>query len=114
MAPKRKNSPVELLGTTLEGGGQLFRIAVGLSALSSIPIKVTHIRGNRSRGGGLKLQHLRAVEWLAGASGVDLDGAEKGSKVLDMLTHVSFIFLFVALTLVLLGQSVGFLVNIKS
>jgi RNA 3'-terminal phosphate cyclase (ATP) len=89
MAFKTPKSPIELLGTTLEGGGQLFRIAVGLSALSSLPIEVTAIRGNRGRGGGLKLQHLRAVEWLASACGAELDGAEKGSKNLKMETQVS-------------------------
>jgi len=76
--------PVELDGREGEGGGQLFRLAVGLSALHKIPIRVSHIRGNRSAGGGLKSQHLACVNWLAHASNATVIGAEKGSKSLEL------------------------------
>lgn len=74
--------PVLLDGRTLEGGGQLLRLALCLSALTSIPIKVHSIRGNRSGGGGLKAQHLACVNWLAHACRARIAGAEKGSKEL--------------------------------
>lgn len=74
---------VALDGRTLEGGGQLLRLAVGLSALNNIPITISDIRGNRSAGGGLKAQHLACVNWLAHASNATVSGAEKGSKFLD-------------------------------
>lgn len=71
---------VHLQGTTLEGGGQLLRIAIGVSALTGIPVEITNIRGNRSGGGGPKMQHLSAVRWLGTACKADMTGAEQRSK----------------------------------
>lgn len=75
--------PVHINGTTLEGGGQLVRIALALSSLTSIPIHISKIRGGRPGGGGLKLQHLTAVKWLASATHAAVQGAEVKSKELE-------------------------------
>ncbi|ERF71168.1 hypothetical protein EPUS_05997 [Endocarpon pusillum Z07020] len=77
-------SLVHLDGRTLEGGGQLVRVALTLSALTNIPIHIHNIRGNRSsrssrKGGGLKSSHLAALEFLAGATAAKTLGASVGS-----------------------------------
>jgi len=44
---------IELDGRTGEGGGQLIRVAIALAALTTQPVRITNVRGNRpSRGGG--------------------------------------------------------------
>lgn len=73
-------SPIHLEGTTLEGGGQLLRLATCLSALTSTPINIINIRGKRSGGGGLKAQHLTSVQWLGAASNARISGAGLKSK----------------------------------
>jgi RNA 3'-terminal phosphate cyclase (ATP) len=72
---------IHLDGTTLEGGGQILRLATCLSALSKTPIHITNIRGNRSGGGGLKAQHLTSVQWLGQACNARVGGI--GLKVIN-------------------------------
>ncbi|KAI0018862.1 EPT/RTPC-like protein [Xylariomycetidae sp. FL0641] len=78
-------TPLQLDGRTGEGGGQLVRIACALAAVTSQPIRITHVRGNRpgQRGGGLKSQHVSAVEWLATATGAEVEGLSVGSHTLE-------------------------------
>ena len=85
---------VTLDGCTLEGGGQLVRLALVFSALLHIPVYIHHIRGNRaSRNvvGGLKSSHLAALEWLrdASRSGPLVEGATKGSSKVSFLPGLS-------------------------
>lgn len=73
---------VHLDGRTLEGGGQLLRLALSISSLTCIPIHITDIRGNRAprnasdKGGGLKQSHLAGVQWLAKAVQAETVGME--------------------------------------
>ncbi|KAJ5482544.1 hypothetical protein N7475_001356 [Penicillium sp. IBT 31633x] len=78
-----KSNHVYLNGRTLEGGGQLVRIAVGLSALTGRPVSIDHVRGNRQGKKGLKRSHAAAVKLLAEISGSKLSGGEVGSQFLN-------------------------------
>jgi len=80
MATKMAATPIHLEGTTLEGGGQLLRIALGLSSLTKKAINITNIRGKRSGGDGLKAQHLTSAQWLGQACNARLSGMGLKSK----------------------------------
>lgn len=78
---KTKTKTKTLNGRTLEGGGQLVRIAIALSALTAQPVAISDIRGNRQKG-GLKASHLASIQFLAKVSGSTVQGAELGSTQL--------------------------------
>ncbi|MCS7138809.1 MAG: RNA 3'-terminal phosphate cyclase [Crenarchaeota archaeon] len=70
---------LEIDGSMGEGGGQVLRTAVALSALLKKPIKVFNIRAKRSNP-GLRPQHLAAVKAVANLTGARVEGLEVGSK----------------------------------
>lgn len=70
---------VELNGSIGEGGGQILRTAIALSAILLKPIRIYNIRAKRSPP-GLRSQHLttvKAVAWLADA---EVKGLSIGSS----------------------------------
>ena len=69
-------------GSQGEGGGQILRNALSLSLVCGRPIRIEHIRDNRSKP-GLRYQHLTAAEAAAVVSGGELSGAEIGSRTLE-------------------------------
>lgn len=71
--------PLEISGTTGEGGGQLVRTAIALSALTGQAVTISDIRGGRERG-GLKSQHATAIQFLAEATDADVEGLTVGSR----------------------------------
>lgn len=67
-----------------EGGGQVLRTSLSLSALTGRPFQIDHIRANRSRP-GLRPQHLTAVHAVAAICQADLVGAAIDSSSLTFL-----------------------------
>lgn len=76
-----KNTGVTIDGRHGEGGGQIIRTALTLSALLNVPLKIDNIRGNRKKP-GLRPQHLMAVTALATITGARVDGARIDSTEL--------------------------------
>ena len=68
-------------GTTGEGGGQVLRTALSLSAITGKPFVLKNIRGKRSTP-GLRQQHLTCVEAAAEICDAVVDGGHIGSSIL--------------------------------
>ncbi|WP_292394660.1 RNA 3'-terminal phosphate cyclase [Methanoculleus sp. UBA303] len=66
-------------GSRLEGGGQIVRLAVALSAISEKPVTVTRIRQNREKP-GLAPQHIAAIRAVAGACDAECLGLSPHSS----------------------------------
>lgn len=66
------------------GGGQVLRMAVGLSTLLQEPIKVINIRTNRKEAKpGLRPQHITGVKVLSQFSDAIVSGLEEGSTTVQ-------------------------------
>lgn len=66
---------IELDGSHGEGGGQLVRLAVALSARTGTPLRLDNVRASRARP-GLAPQHLAAVRAVASVCGARCEGLE--------------------------------------
>ncbi len=72
---------LHLDGSYGEGGGQILRTALSLSALLGAPVRIESIRAGRPKP-GLRPQHLTAVRALARITGAEVEGAELHSREL--------------------------------
>jgi len=72
---------IEIDGAYGEGGGQIIRTALTLSAITQKPVKITNIRANRPNP-GLQPQHLTACKAVRNVCRGTLSHAEVGSTEL--------------------------------
>ncbi|OGP78604.1 MAG: RNA 3'-terminal-phosphate cyclase [Deltaproteobacteria bacterium RBG_16_49_23] len=70
---------IEIDGSYGEGGGQILRTSLALSAVLKRPILVHHIRAGRKHP-GLQAQHLSAVRAIAEITRAQVEGAEFHSE----------------------------------
>lgn len=66
-------------GSEGEGGGQVLRTALSLSAITRKPVRIENVRGQRKKP-GLFRQHLTAFKAAAEICGATMEGAELGSS----------------------------------
>ena len=76
------NDPITIDGSKGEGGGQMFRTSLSLSAAYGKPFEMLNIRANREKP-GLKRQHLTCVRAVAQICGAQVEGDEVGSMRLS-------------------------------
>ena len=72
---------IELDGSEGEGGGQILRTSLALSALTGRPFRLVNIRAKRSKP-GLQAQHLACVRASGSVCGATYKGAAVGSSTL--------------------------------
>lgn len=72
---------IDVDGSHGEGGGQILRTSVSLSAVTGQPVRILNIRSKR-KNPGLAPSHMTAIEAVAKMSDADVDGLYPGSKEL--------------------------------
>lgn len=75
-------SPILIDGSIGEGGGQILRTSLSLSAITNRPLVIENIRANRRKPGLLR-QHLTCVLAAAKACNAQIEGGELGSSRLS-------------------------------
>jgi RNA 3'-terminal phosphate cyclase (ATP) len=69
---------ITIPGDMLEGGGQILRMSIALSALLGEPVRVVNVRGKR-KPPGLARQHMTALKVLSSLCNGHVEGLQLGS-----------------------------------
>jgi RNA 3'-phosphate cyclase len=78
----RSERLIEINGAHGEGGGQILRTSVSLSALTLQPIKIINIRAGRSNP-GLRRQHIAGIELVGKLVDAKIKGLELNSSQIE-------------------------------
>lgn len=81
---RRSQQRLVIDGSYGEGGGQILRTSLGLSAITGRPLRIERIRANR-RNPGLAAQHLASVRAVAALCDAALEGDAIGSSTLSFV-----------------------------
>ena len=73
---------IEVDGSHGEGGGQLVRMTIALSALTETPVRVVRIRAGRPNP-GLAAQHVTAINAIAALCGAESTGVAVGGASIE-------------------------------
>jgi RNA 3'-terminal phosphate cyclase (ATP) len=82
--PVAPAGPVEIDGSSGEGGGQILRTSLSLAMITGRPLRMRRIRSGRARP-GLRRQHLACVEAAARLCHARVEGATVGSQDLELV-----------------------------
>src|SRR3989344_2747044 len=77
---------IDIDGSYGEGGGQIIRTAIAMSAIKQVPIRITNIRKGRPNP-GLQAQHLTGVLAAAELCNARVKGAELGSTEIEFIPN---------------------------
>ena len=79
LAASKEETIEDVDGATLEGGGQLLRVAVALGVGLGRDVRVRNIRAARSKP-GLRPQHVASLRVAAAVGGVELPPAQESYR----------------------------------
>lgn len=75
---------LEIDGSVLEGGGQILRMSISLSAILKIPVRIKNIRAGRKKP-GLAAQHFEGIQLVAEMCQAKLKGVSIGSTEIEFI-----------------------------
>ena len=81
-----REGPLEIDGSSGEGGGQILRTSLALAMITGQGLRMRNIRAGRAKP-GLRRQHLACVEAAAQLCHAEVRGAELGSQRLEFVPH---------------------------